>query len=149
MRWCCALVLAIMVARAPAHAERIKTSLTSDVCTHYCGQAHTATCPVSTKRRAAAIGLAIFPGVIGHGIGAWTVHEKRAAKKIALGEAIGLGVAGIAGAFVGGSGGNKWTVFPGIPLVMAGSGLFLQSWFTDIWVAAGGERLIEQPRGLA
>lgn len=102
--------------------------------------------PVSGKRRALAIGLAIVPGVVVHGLGAWTVREKHTAKVIASGEAIGIGVAALSGLLVGGSGGNKYTVVPGVPLVVAGAGLFLQSWFTDIYVAAGGNWIAERPR---
>jgi hypothetical protein len=105
--------------------------------------------PISTKRRIAAIALAIGPGFVVHGIGAYTVREKRAAKKLIAGEGIGLAVAGLAGGLVGGSGGSPYTVWPAVPLVVAGAGMLMQSWFTDIWVAANGINVVEQPRAPA
>ena len=163
MRSCSALVLAIVIAATPANAERRKYNDPSDVSTRPPAPVHTGPVVktavlwrdgdieprVSAKRRAAAVALAIVPGVVVHGIGSWMVGEKRAAKRILGGEVIGLGIAGIAGAFVGGSGGNPYTIFPGVPLVMAGSGLFLQSWASDIWIAAGGEHVIARPRARA
>jgi hypothetical protein len=126
VRSSCVLALAIVIAAAPVHAEP----------------------QVSTKRRAAAVALVIFPGVLVHGIGAWTVGEKHTAKELLVAEGAGIAVAGLAGLLVGGSGGNPYTV-PAVPLVVAGSGLLLQSWFEDIWVAAGGSRVCRPPRALA
>ncbi|HEY5950268.1 MAG TPA: hypothetical protein VIV40_32465, partial [Kofleriaceae bacterium] len=142
MRLCGALVLAISIVAAPVRAdERPTNSLHDDVAVRDRP-------PITAKRRAAAIALAIVPGVLVHGIGAWTVGEKRPAKKLLTGEVIGLGVAGLSGLLVGGSGGNPYTM-PGIPFVVAGGGLLMQSWFTDIWIAAGGSAIIDQPRAVA
>ncbi len=154
VRMCIALAVATSIAAGRAHADEAASptttrrydSLRKDVACRDCDhQPHDS----SRARRALAIGLAIVPGVVVHGIGAWTVREKHTAKVIASGEAIGLGVAALSGLLVGGSGGNKYTVFPGVPLVVAGGGLFLQSWFSDIYVAAGGNWIAERPRATA
>ncbi len=133
MRWCCALGLAIAIAVTPAHAD---------------DTADTGEAEISPARRAAAVGLAIVPGIVVHGIGAWTVRERPAAKRLLTGEVLGLAVAGSAGLLVGGSGGNPYTM-PAVPLVVGGVGLFLQSWFTDIYVAAGGDRAFAPPLAVA
>jgi hypothetical protein len=156
-----ALAVAISIA-TPAHADdatpadaddapaavtsggRRLTGLHLDRCSH-CNRVR----PISAQRRAAAIGLAIVPGVLVHGVGAWTVNERRTGTTLLAAGALGLGVAALSGLLVGGSGGNPYTIIPGVPLAVAGGGLFLQSWFTDIWVAAGGERVVGQPRATA
>lgn len=93
---------------------------------------------ISASRRAAAIALALFPGVLVRGAGSWVVGERRTAKRLAATAAIG-GAAAIAGAApVGLTGSHASTIWPGVPLIVAGTGTFLGSWFADIWVAAGG-----------
>ncbi|HEY5922126.1 MAG TPA: hypothetical protein VIV11_10670 [Kofleriaceae bacterium] len=156
MRWCCAVALAIVIATAPARADNRDTSRAAGTRVAIIAQVPEDpdnqpawNYEISTKRRIAAVALAIFPGVIVHGIGAWTVRQKRAAYKIVSGQAIGIALAAMAGGLVGGSGGNPYTIIPGVPLVVAGGGLLMQSWFTDIWVAAGGEKIVEQPRAPA
>ena len=124
MRLLSALCLAIAIAVAPAHAE-----------------------PVSTKRRAAAVALAIGPGLIVHGIGSWTVREKPAARMLLKSEIIAGGVVAVSGLLVGASGASPYSM-PAVPLLVAGSGLFLQSWFSDIYVAAGGSRIVARPRAM-
>jgi len=104
--------------------------------------------PVSAGRRAAAIAVAIFPGVFVHGAGSWIVGEHRAAKRLAV-----AGVIGFAGLAAGGlpiarSGSSPYTIWPGVPLVVSGTGLFLSSWLADIWVAAGGPALPATPLAL-
>lgn len=144
VRWCCALVLAIVASATPARAERRLNTLHGDGPTYrpHHVERHT------WQRWAAGVTLAIVPGVVVHGIGSWTVREKRAAKKLLIGEGAGLVLAAGAGLLVGGSGGSPYTV-PAIPLVVAGTGLFLQSWFTDIYVAAGGKSIVEWQRAPA
>ena len=96
---------------------------------------------VSTKRRLAAIGAALVPGVILHGSGSWVLHEKRAAKRLAITGAIGFAALGIGGASVGISGANPKIVIWGVPMIIAGAGLVLPTWFADVWYAAGGPRV--------
>jgi hypothetical protein len=130
-----AACVAIAIAATPAHAE----SPVPDE-----PQA------ITPSRRAAAVALAIGPGFVVHGVGSWTVRERRTAKRLLYGEVIGLGIATGAGLLVGGSGGNPYTIVPGVPIVIAGGGMFFQSWLADIWVAAGGENaIVERARAQA
>lgn len=100
---------------------------------------------VSGQRRAAAIALAIVPGVVAHGVGALTVREKRAARRIVIGQLIGLGAATSTGLLIFGSAGNPYTI-PLVPITIGGIGLLVQSWFTDIYVAAGGNAIANPQR---
>jgi hypothetical protein len=95
---------------------------------------------VSAGRRAAAIAVAIFPGILVRGAGSWIVGEHRAAKRLAATGAIGFAalVVGVLPIRVGGS--SPYTIWSGVPLVVSGTGLFMSSWLGDIWAAAGGAR---------
>ena len=91
---------------------------------------------VSTQRRIAAVTVAIVPGIVVRGAGAWLVGERRTAKRLAAMAAIGIGGAAIGGGPVGISGGYPPTV-PLVPILIAGAGLAFTSWWADIAVAAG------------
>lgn len=95
----------------------------------------------STSRRAGAIGASIFPGVLLHGSGTWVLGEKRAAKRLAITGAIGFGALALGGAAVGITGGAEPMVIWGVPMIIAGAGLFFPSWFADVWNAAGGPKV--------
>ncbi|NVB79895.1 MAG: hypothetical protein HOV81_15975 [Kofleriaceae bacterium] len=128
MRWTCTLlVLATLVAR-PAAAEPKPE--------------------ISTARRAGAIAAAIFPGVVVRGLGSYLVGEKRAAKRLLYSAAAGGALMATGGAFVGATGGNPYVVWPQVPLLLVGTGAFVSSWFTDIYVAAGGGEIDAHPRAL-
>jgi hypothetical protein len=102
---------------------------------------------VSAGRRAAAIAAAIVPGVLVRGAGSWVVGERRAARRLAATGGVGLAALIVGGAPIAATGSNPYTIWPGVPLVVGGTGLFLSSWLADIWVAAGGRRV--EPRPLA
>lgn len=94
---------------------------------------------ISTQRRIAAVAAAIVPGFVAHGLGSYVVHERRTARRLLLASGAGVGAAAIGGLPVGISGGNPYAS-PGIPLLIAGGGTFLVTWFADIGVAAGLDR---------
>ncbi|MDQ3334488.1 MAG: hypothetical protein M4D80_04960 [Myxococcota bacterium] len=100
---------------------------------------------VSTKRRLAAVGAALVPGVLIHGSGSWVLHEKRAAKRLAITGGIGFGAMALAGAAVGITGAAESMVIWAVPMMIAGTGLWLPTWFSDIWYAAGGPRVRGAP----
>jgi hypothetical protein len=81
---------------------------------------------LSTGRRALAVGASIVPGVVIHGSGSWVAHEKGAAKKLLVAQLIGGAMMGISGAFVGGTRGSEYTIWPGVPVLIAGAGLVMQ-----------------------
>lgn len=103
---------------------------------------------VSSARRAAAIALAVFPGVLVHGTGSYVVGERRSAKRLAVMEGAGIAAMLAGGLPTGISGGNPYSI-PLVPLLTTGTGAVLSSWFTDIWVAAGGSATSAEPRARA
>ena len=100
---------------------------------------------VSTTRRLAAVSAALVPGVVLHGAGSWVLHEKRAAKRLAITGGIGLGAMALGGAAVGITGAAESMVVWGVPMVIAGAALWLPTWFSDVWYAAGGPRVRGAP----
>lgn len=90
-------------------------------------------------RRTAAIATALTAGFVIHGTGSYLVGEKRAAKRLAIIEAIGLGGMLAGGGPVGISGGLPATM-PLVPVLLVGAGMFFTSWWADVGVAAGASR---------
>ena len=103
--------------------------------------------PPSTLRRIAAIGAAIFPGVFVRGAGSYVIGERRTAKRLLLVGATGAAATAIGGGAVGASGAASQLIWPGVPVLLLGFGVFMPTWLADIWVAAGGERVRGGPRG--
>ncbi len=95
--------------------------------------------PVSRTRRAAAIGAAIFPGVLVHGVGSYVVGEHRAARRLLTTELVGLGVTATGAVPIAYSGGSQYTI-AGVSIAILGAGLILPTWFADLAVAAGASR---------
>jgi hypothetical protein len=95
---------------------------------------------VSSLRRAAAITAASTAGLLVRGAGSWIAGERRAAKRLALISAIGLAALAGGGLAIAGTGSNPYTIWPGVPLVVGGTGLLVSPWLADLWVAAGGAR---------
>jgi hypothetical protein len=154
----CVLVTALLAATVPpaaanpdrAHGDaQPASSTTGDAGTGDAGtdDREHAAANVSMGRRAAAIGAAIIPGVLVRGAGSWVIGERRAARRLAATGGIGLAALIVGGAPIAATGSSPYTIWPGVPLVVGGTGLFLSSWFADIWVAAGGRRV--EPRPLA
>ncbi|MBA3453001.1 MAG: hypothetical protein H0T42_07910 [Deltaproteobacteria bacterium] len=102
--------------------------------------------PISVQRQALGIAAALIPGVIVRGTGSAIVREQRAGKRLAVIGGIGLGAMLVGGLPVGITGGNQYLIVPGVPLLIAGTGLFMTSWFSDLWVAAGGRCGAGDPR---
>ena len=132
-------LVAVLVATSTARADGAPTSPTA------AEPSADESSEVSTTRRLAAIGAAIVPGVVIHGSGSWVLHEQRAAKRLAVTGWIGLGAMALGGAAVGLTGGSPEMVIWGVPAMIAGAGLWLPTWFADIWYAAGGPRVRGEP----
>jgi len=129
-----AAVLLVLLATATAHAESPTSPWDAPI-----GDSRDDAKPaISQGRRALAIAAAIFPGVIVHGAGAWVLGDHATAKRLLVSEAVGLGAVVVGGVPVQYSGSNPYTIIPEVPLVVAGMGVNLGAWFTDIWVASGG-----------
>lgn len=91
---------------------------------------------ISTARRIGAVAAALGPGLVLRGAGSYLVHEKRAAKRLAITGGIGLAAIAAGGATIAGSGASEYTI-PAVPLVILGAGLLFPTWFADVAVAAG------------
>lgn len=100
---------------------------------------------VSARRRAAAIAVAIVPGVLLRGAGSWVAGDRRAAKRLAASGVIGFAGLAASGLTIAASGSSPYPIWPGVPVLVAGTGLFGSSWLADIWVAAGGAHLPATP----
>lgn len=115
MRWLCLVCLAVLTRQASAEPARI-----------------------STARRVAAIAAAVFPGALLHGAGSWVAGDPATAKRLLLLEAAGLAGAAAGGGPIAYSGSSPYTIWEGVPLVVGGAGVWMQSWLADIYAAAGG-----------
>jgi hypothetical protein len=103
---------------------------------------------ISPARRAAAIAVAVFPGVLVRGAGSWVAGEDRAARRLLAIGGIGLGGVVVGGGPIAYSGSSPYTIWEGVPLVVGGTGLFVSSWLADIWTAAGGRDVVSAPLAL-
>jgi hypothetical protein len=95
---------------------------------------------VSGTRRTLAVLASAGTGLLVRGVGSYLVGEKRAAKRLAIVGAIGLGGAIGGGVPVGVSGGYPPTM-PLMPVLLVGAGALFTTWWADIGVAAGVSRL--------
>ncbi len=105
--------------------------------------------PISVPRQTLGILGAVIPGVVVRGAGSYIVGEKRAARRLAVIGGIGLGGMIVGGLPLGLTGGNQYLILPAVPLLITGAGLFFTSWFSDLWVAAGGRCVAGVPRARA
>lgn len=94
---------------------------------------------VSPKRRAAAIALAIVPGILLRGTGSYVVNDKPTARRLLITAGIGGGAVLIGGLATGSTGGSPYVLLPFVPLLVAGTGVVLHTWFADIYRAAGAD----------
>lgn len=94
---------------------------------------------VSGPRRAAAIGASLFPGVLLHGSGHWAMGEKRTAWRLLAAEGAGLGLIGLGASALIATGASDQLNAPAIWTTATGAGLFVFSWFADVYgvVSAG------------
>ena len=140
----CALILAALVARSAAAqpvldpAELATLPAGAEPAPQVAGDAPPADRQVSTARRVAAVALAVVPGVVARGAGSFVAGESRTALRLAAMAAVGVSAMVVGGLPTGISGGNPYLIVPAVPILVAGTGVTLSSWFSDVWVAAGG-----------
>ena len=103
---------------------------------------------IGTGRRAAAIGLAIVPGVIARGLGSAVARRPETSRRLLILGALGVGAATIGGFPLLATYGSGKLIVPGVHLAVGGAGLITASWWSDIWSAAGGDRLGGHARAL-
>lgn len=101
---------------------------------------------LSAPRRAAAITLAIVPGVAIRGLGSAVARAPATGHRLLTIAGVGLGLVVVGGAPIAATYGSAKVLVPGVHLLVAGTGLVFASWWSDLWVAAGGARLHGGPR---
>ena len=85
--------------------------------------------------------VSIFPGIIIHGAGHYAGGDTETAKDLLLTEGIGLLALIGAGYAVADTGASRKIIIPAMPLITGGAGLFLVSWFSDVYGSFFGPRL--------
>ena len=99
-----------------------------------------------TWQRVAGTFVAASPvGFLVRGIGSWFVDDARTGKRLAKLGAIGFGLMLAGGLPTGLAGGNPYILIPFVPMLVLGTGMFVQTWAADIFNTAGVDR-IGQPR---
>ncbi len=105
---------------------------------------HCGDCRPVVKRwqRIAGTFVAASPvGFLARGIGSWYVKDTRTAKRLAKIAGLGFGLMIGGGVPTGVTGGNPYVLIPFVPMLLAGTGLFMHTWFADIANAAGASQL--------
>ncbi len=95
-------------------------------------------------RRTIATAVAILPGVVVHGAASWLKGDRRVGRRLFAAELVGFGLAAIAGATIGISGGAE-EMMPALPFAIAGGGLISLSWFADVYNALELDRFANVP----
>ncbi|HEX5659979.1 MAG TPA: hypothetical protein VFX59_22440 [Polyangiales bacterium] len=90
-------------------------------------------------------GLAVVPGFVVHGAGAFTIGDRRAARRLLITEAIGLGALIGGGTLLAVTGTSRRMIGVVAPITIAGFGLFMLSWLADIYAATTGGRDAHAP----
>ena len=101
---------------------------------------HCGDCRPRVKRwqRIAGTFVAVSPvGFLARGIGSWYVNDTPTGKRLAKIAGIGFGLMIAGGVPTGVTGGNPYVLIPFVPMLVVGTGLFMQTWFADIANAAG------------
>jgi hypothetical protein len=80
-------------------------------------------------------------GFFVRGVGSWYVNDSRTAKRLAKLGAIALGTMVVGGVPVGATGGNPYLLVPFAPMLVLGTGMWVQTWAADIFNAAGVDQI--------
>ncbi len=136
VRWFFVIALVAILSATNARADLPVVPVEPGV---HCGDCRP---KVKTWQRTLGTFVAVSPvGFLTRGIGSWYVNDTPTAKRLAKIAGLGLGLAIVGGVPAGVSGGNPYLLIPFVPFLVAGTGLFMQSWFADIANAAG----VDQP----
>ena len=87
-----------------------------------------------------AVGASVVPGAIVHGAGHYVAGHSQTGGRLLLAEAVGLGLFLGGGTTIALTGASRYVIGPAIATTVMGAGLFLSSWFADIYgTAAEGD----------
>jgi len=89
--------------------------------------------PISGHRKALALGGAFVPGLVAHGAGHFIAGDPQTGLRLLAIEGIGVGIAGGSLGVVAATGASRRFSGPLITLTMAGAGLFLISFLSDLY----------------
>jgi hypothetical protein len=84
--------------------------------------------------------VAVGPGFLAPGVGAWAAHDRRAGRNLALARASGFGTMLISGALIASTGTSRRLIGTLAPFGVLGAGVFLVGWLADIYAATTGGR---------
>lgn len=104
--------------------------------------------PPATAPRPLAVAAAVVPGVAARGLGSYVAGDRAGARALLTTGGVGLGAMLVGGLPLVATYGSGKLVVPGVHLAVAGAGLFLGSWWSDLYAAAGGAHLDGAPRTL-
>jgi hypothetical protein len=85
-------------------------------------------------------GLAVVPGFLVHGAGAFATGDRKAARRLLISEAVGLGALVGGGTLLAVTGTSRRMIGVVAPITIAGFGLFMLSWLADVYAATTGGR---------
>lgn len=102
--------------------------------------------PTAIVPRPVAVAAAVVPGVAARGLGGYLVGDRSAARATLATGGAGLGLMLLGGLPLLTTYGSGKLVVPGVHLAVVGAGLFVGSWWSDLFAAAGGARLDGRPR---
>lgn len=124
-----ALLVCLTFRLSPAHAQ---SSQTVD-----------ATKPTATPQIEPGIlptALAVGPGFVLHGAGAFVAGDRLAARRLLLSEGVSVTTFFATGALLATTGASRKLVAVGLPIVATGVSVFMLGWAADIYAASTGGR---------
>ena len=96
-----------------------------------------------------AASLAVLPGFLVHGAGAFAIGDRSTARKLALSEAGGLTTFLAAGSLIALTGTSRKLIGVLAPITIAGFGVFVLGFLADVYAASTGGRPDQAPNFVA
>jgi len=97
--------------------------------------------PKAKDPSALATVAAVVPGLVLHGLGHYVAGDKKTAKRLFAWEGVGLGLMIVSGATIGLTGASRYGNEVTIPMLVTGTGIFLNTAVADIYGSATGGRV--------
>lgn len=94
---------------------------------------------------ALAVSAALLPSFFLHGSGAFTIGDRKSARRLRISEGAGLAAFLAAGALVVATGTSRRLIGSLAPVMIGGFGLFMIGWLADLYAASTGGRVDHAP----